>query len=174
MHGESSSGNIATVVCNGSVGFSFTNMVDFNIDSLAFTSYNRSLSDGSDPASNSALLLQSTQNAELFICSFHDNLGTSLAVNNTSVTLAESKFIHNQCACWSSSKSCELGCGITTFTSNLTLIGNTSFHNITQTAFYSYVFCGGTIWASSSSLHFTRTNNSIGNLANGFNGVSCN
>ena len=58
MHGESSSGNIATVVCNGSVGFSFTNMVDFNMDFLAFTSYNRSLNDGSDPASNSALLLQ--------------------------------------------------------------------------------------------------------------------
>ena len=35
MHGESSSDNIATVVRNGSVGFSFTNMVDFNIYSLA-------------------------------------------------------------------------------------------------------------------------------------------
>ena len=41
MRGESSSGNIATVVRNGSVGFSFTNMVDFNIYSLVFTSYNR-------------------------------------------------------------------------------------------------------------------------------------
>ena len=40
MHGESSSGNTATVVRNGPVGFSFTNMVNFNIYSLAFTSYN--------------------------------------------------------------------------------------------------------------------------------------
>ena len=44
MRGESSSGNIATVVRNGSVGFSFTNMVDFNIYFVAFTTYNRSLS----------------------------------------------------------------------------------------------------------------------------------
>ena len=44
---ESSSDNIATVVRNGSVGFSFTNMVDFNIYSLAFTYYNWSWSYGS-------------------------------------------------------------------------------------------------------------------------------
>ena len=37
MSGEFSSGNRATVVRNGSVGFSFTNMVDFNIHSLVFT-----------------------------------------------------------------------------------------------------------------------------------------
>ena len=35
MCGDSSSGNIATIVRNGSVGFSFTNVVDFNIYSLA-------------------------------------------------------------------------------------------------------------------------------------------
>ena len=56
MHGGSSSGNVATVVRNGSVGFSFTNMVDFNIYSLAFTSYNRSWSYGSHPVSNLDLL----------------------------------------------------------------------------------------------------------------------
>ena len=64
MHGESSPGNVATVVHNGPVGFRFTNLVDFNIHSLAFISYNyRSLSYGSHPASISALLLRSTQNA---------------------------------------------------------------------------------------------------------------
>ena len=47
MRGESSSNNIATIVRNGSVGFSFTNMVDFNIYSLAFTSCNMSRSYGS-------------------------------------------------------------------------------------------------------------------------------
>ena len=42
MRGESSfSDNIPTVVHNGPVGFSFTNMVEFNIHSLAFTSYNK-------------------------------------------------------------------------------------------------------------------------------------
>ena len=80
MWGEFSSDNIATVVRNGSVGFSFIKMVNFNIYSLAFTSYNRSWSYGSHPASNSALLLRSTQNAELVNCSFHDNIGTALAV----------------------------------------------------------------------------------------------
>ena len=56
MRRESSSNIIPTVVCNGSVGFNFTNTADFNIYSLAFTSHNRSLSYGSHPASNSGLL----------------------------------------------------------------------------------------------------------------------
>ena len=51
MRGDSSSGNITTIVRNGSVGFSFTNMVDFNIYSLAFTSCNMSWSYGSHLAS---------------------------------------------------------------------------------------------------------------------------
>ena len=133
MHGEFSSDNIATIARNGSIGFSFTNMVEVNIYSLAFTSYKRSLRYGSHPASNSALLLRSTQNAELVNCSFHDNIGITLAVKNTSVTLVENKFTHNQCACGSFSEMCELGCGITALNSNLTFISNTSFHNITQT-----------------------------------------
>ena len=95
MRGESSSGNIATVVRNVSVGFSFTNMVGFNIYSLAFTSLNRSWSYGSQPASNSALLLQSTQNAKLVNCFFHDNLGNGLTVHNTNITLEENKFTHS-------------------------------------------------------------------------------
>ena len=171
MHGEYSSGNIATVVRNGSVGFSFTNMVNFNIYFLAFTSYNRSWGYGSYPASNSALILRSTQNAELVNCSFHDNIGIALAVDHTSVTLVENKFIHNQCACRSFSGMDELGCGITTFNSNLIFTGNTSFHNITQRAFHPLVSCAGAIWALASSLHFTGTNNFIGNSANGINGV---
>ena len=56
MHGDSSSDNIATVVRNGSVGFSFTNMVDFNIYCLAFISHNRSWSYHNCLASNTALL----------------------------------------------------------------------------------------------------------------------
>ena len=171
MHGKSPSDKMATVVRSGSVGFSLTNMLDFNIYSLVFTSYNRTLSYGSHPASNSALFLQSTQNTKLVDCSFHDNLGTALAVKNTSVTLVDNKFIHNQCVCGSLSKMRELGCGITTFNSNLTFIGNTSFHNITQRAFHPLVNCAGAIWASASSLHFTGTNNFIGNSANGIKGV---
>ena len=170
LHGKSSSGNIATVVRNGSVGFSFTNMVDFTIYSLAFTSYNRSWSYGSQTASSSALVLRSTQNTKLVDCSVHDNLGTALAVKNASVTLVDNKFIHNQCVCGSFSKMRELGCGITTFNSNLTFIGNTSFHNNTQRAFHP-LNCAGTIWASASSLHFTGINNFFGNSANGINGV---
>ena len=72
------------------------------------------------------LLLQSTQNAELVNCSFHHNIGTVFAVNNTSVTLVENQFIHNQCAYRSFSEMHELGCGIITFNCNLTFTGNTS------------------------------------------------
>ena len=171
MWGEFSSNNMATIVRNGSVGFSFTNMVDFKIYFLAFTSYSRSWSYGSNPASNSALFLQSIQNAELVNCSFHENIGTAFAVNNTSVTLVENKFMHNQCACRSFSEMHELGCGITTLNSYLTFTGNTYFHDNTQTAFHSYANCAGAIWASVSSLHFTGTNNFIDNSANGLNSV---
>ena len=173
MHGESSSGSIATVVRNVSVGFSFMNMVDFNIYSLAFTSYNRSLRYGSHSASNSALLLQSTQNAKLVNCSFHDNLGTALVVNNTNVTLAEnSKFVRNQCTCRSFSdlEVHKLGCGITALNSTLTFTGKSFFCENIQTTFSSSN-CAGAIWASASSLHFNGTNNFINNSANGTNGV---
>ena len=37
MRGESSSGNIPTIVCNWVVGLSFTSMVEFKMHSLAFT-----------------------------------------------------------------------------------------------------------------------------------------
>ena len=169
MRGESSSGNIATVVHNGSVGFSFTNMVDFNIYSLAFTSYKKSWSYGSHPVSNSALFLRSTQNTKLVNCSFHDNLDTALRVCNTSVTLEGiSKFIHNQCTCESFSDSD--GCGISALNSNLTFIGNTFFLENTQTATIYPFYCAGAIWASGSSLHFTGTNNFTNN---GIKGLAC-
>ena len=97
---ESFSDNIATVVYNGSVGFSFTNMVNFNIYSLAFTSYSRSWKYGSHPASNSALVLQSTLNVILVNCSFYDNIGTALTVRDTNIALSgNNEFIYNQCGC---------------------------------------------------------------------------
>ena len=84
--GESSSGNRATVVCSGSVGLSFTSLVNFKIDFLAFTSCNRKyvtalrdiLPSNVVPPNGTiivhlALLLPSTR-TELVNCSFHDNL----------------------------------------------------------------------------------------------------
>ena len=127
MHGESSLNNISRVVWNGSVGFSFTNMVKFNIYSLTFTSYNRSWSYGSHSASDSALLLQSTQRAKLVNCSFHDNLGTALTVYSTIIALANNEFTHNQCGCQSLSYNCKLECGITALNSTLSFTGSTAF-----------------------------------------------
>ena len=167
MHGESSSGSKPTVVRNGSVGFSFMNVADFSVYSLAFTSFKNPyyfISFGSHPASNFALGLQSTQNAKLVNCSFHDNLGTALTVHNTSVILAENEFIHNQCRCQLFSKLQKFGCGITAFNSNLTFMGNTSFHKNSAVGFLS-CWCAGVIWASVSSLNFTGTSNFIDNLA---------
>ena len=96
MRGESSSGKIATVVCSGSVGLSFISIVDFKIDSLSFTScsrkYNGTLPDIPATAVYVALLLQSIQYAELGNCSFHDNNGIALVVNNVNATLAGNNF----------------------------------------------------------------------------------
>ena len=132
MHGESSSGSKATVVRNGSVGFSFMNMVDFSVYSLVFTSFKNPyyfISFGSRPASNFALGLQSMQYAKLVNCSFHDNLGTALTVRNSNVILVENEFLHNQCGCQLFSKLHKLGCGITAVNSNLTFTGTTNFFN---------------------------------------------
>ena len=165
MRGESSPGNIVTVVRNGSVGFSFTNMVDFNIYSLAFTSYNRSWSYGSHPASNSALVLRSTQNAKLVDCSFHDNLGTALAVINTSITLTgNNEFIRNQCGCESVSERCNLGCAITALNSTLTFTGNTTFLKNRHNNAGASKISAGAIFAVASSLHFSGVSNFIDNV----------
>ena len=80
MRGESSSGNIAIIVCSRSVGLSFKNMAELKIDSLVFTSCGR---DSASPsASKYALLLELIAHAELVTCSFHNNNGTT---NRTSL-----------------------------------------------------------------------------------------
>ena len=161
MRGESSSDNMATIVRNGLVGFSFTNMVDFNIYSLAFTSSNMSWSYGSQTASSSALILKFTLRANLVKCSFHNNLGTALKVCNTSIILIENKFIHNQCGCKSLTDRCKIGCGITALNSTLMFTGNSTFlsnkHNNLRTSEAG----AGAILAVASSLHFISNNNFI-------------
>ena len=214
MHGESSSDSMATVVCNGSVGFLFSNMERFIIHSLAFTTCSRTYTiEALDIASlislpvldstqynfsipiKYALLLQSTQCAELVNCSFHDNLGTALVVNNTNITLSgNTEFTHNYCE----STSCVGGGGIAAIGSNLTFTGDTMFigneanfggagifminstmsstgsihfirnsisGNITIPEIRTFRLAAGIICASESSLHFNGTSNFINNSA---------
>ena len=100
-------------------------MVDFKIHSLTFTSCGRSFD-----IFKYALLLESIEYAELVNCSFHDNLGTALAVYHTSITLAgNNKFTHNHCDHEGIivSNSCVGGGGITALHSNLKITGNTTF-----------------------------------------------
>ena len=59
MHGVSSSGIIATVVCNGTVGFSFIIMLDLKIASLSFTGYSNHRIENTFKA-HAALFLSST------------------------------------------------------------------------------------------------------------------
>ena len=100
MRGESSSGNRATVVCSGSVGLSFTSIVDFKIDFLTFASCSRkyigTLSDFHLTVVYGAILLQSSQCVELVNCSFSDNDGTALIVINADVTLSGNTFTQNR------------------------------------------------------------------------------
>ena len=172
MRGESSSGNRATVVCSRPVGLSFTSMVDLKIDSLAFTSCSRLLKYtviDFPLAVYAALDLQSTQNAELVNCSFHDNIGTALLVNNTSITLSgTTEFTHNR-ACGT----IIAGGGIDALSSNLTFTGNTTFLNNSASSgqcpfVYSDVTAigGGAIVASYKTvLNLSGTNNFINNSA---------
>ena len=168
MRGESSSGNGATIVCSGSVGLIFSSMMDFKVDSLAFTSCSRLFKD-TVIAVYLALYLQSTQDAELVNCSFHDNLGTALLVTSTDITLSgNTEFTHNG-ACGST----VLGGAIGAQSSNLTFIGNTAFLDNTaisrQCPFvYSDVtlVVGGAIVAAYNTvLSFTGTSNFVNNSA---------
>ena len=149
MHGESSSGNRATVVCSGSVGLSFANMMDLKINSLAFTSCNRryiiTLPDIPLAGIHGALLFQSTQYAELVNCFFHDNIATGPAVNGS--LAGNSDFTHShRCA----------GGAIIALDSNLTFIGITTFLEN----------AGGAISASYNTvLNFNGTSNFINNSA---------
>ena len=151
LHGQSSSANIATIVCRGSVGLSFTSMVEFKIHSLAFTSCSRKYA--TPPASSFALLLQSTQNAVLVNSFFHDNLGTALVVNNASVTLAEkNEFINN---------SADYGGGIyASDNAVLSINGTTNFINNSAAVY------GGAIFTLENViLSFNGTSNFINNSA---------
>ena len=189
MCGESSSGYVARVVCNGAVGFSFSSMVDFKLYSLAFASCGRSFGNSKLKAT---LLLESIENAEIVNCSFHDNVGTALIVYDTNITLAEnSEFTHNHCnrEGFIPNTACIGGGGITAAHSNLTFTGNTTFVgndgsastgiNVTNCSlssagsirFINHTNTGdtqhptGAIWALASSLSFTGTSNFINNAA---------
>ena len=176
MCGESSSGYVATVACNGAVGFSFSSVADFKTHSLTFTSCGRKY-DGS--GFTATLLLESIDNVELVNCCFQDSLGRSLTVYDTSITLAENnEFSHGRG-------------GITALDSNLIFIGNTTFigndgsavinvtncclsstgsihfiNNLNTDDHDSY-YVAGAIWASTSFLSFNGTSNFINNSYSG-------
>ena len=158
MRGQSSSSNRATVVCSGSVGFSFTSMVDFKIDSLAFTSCSRKSITKPTLALNAAIFLQSTQYAELVNCSFHDNPATALVVNNASITLAGNNFTHN--------RAIGVRSAVAVHSSNLKFTRNiTLYENIDNKLRESE---GGAIFTSDNSvLNFSGINNFINNSAKG-------
>ena len=157
-----SSGKRATVVCSGSVGLSFTSMVEFKIDSLGFTSCSRELYG----TYHYALFLHSTQSAELVNCSFHDNLSTALVVNNTNISLAgNTEFIHNR---WYE------GGGIVAVSGNLMFTGNTMFLDNSALWEGPYIIChgsGGAIYASNHTvLSFSGNNSFINNSAHRYDG----
>ena len=144
MHGGSFSGHTATIVCNGPVGLNFSNMVNFKIQSLGFTSCSRTFPISRETEWNLitaflrpqykahglplqfryVLFVELTQSTELVNCSFHDNIGTALAVVFSSITLTgNNNFTHNHCG----PNSCIFGGGIVAFHGKLTFIGNTTF-----------------------------------------------
>ena len=175
MRRESSSGNVATVVCNGSVGLSFTSMADFKIQCLAFTFFGRD--SGSTSSNNkSALLLNSITYGELINCSFHDNFGTPLVVNNTNITLAGNEFSHNvQCGYNSGDGNILIGgSAIIAVNSNLTFTGNTTLrkNDVSCPEIYRSPPDGGAIKTTGYTvLNFHGISNFINNSADGKGGA---
>ena len=179
MRGESSSSNYtATVVCSGPYGLIFTNMMKFKIQSLAFTNCSRmytfplnvlnsiitSIFPGSFKPSfpfiaRHALLLQSTQYAELVNSSFHDNIGTALVVINSSITAENNDFTHNYCE----PDKCITGGGIVTVNSSLTFIGNTTFIGNIGIGTGAGIFMFNSALNSTGNFHF-ESNSNVGSI----------
>lgn len=162
MHGECSSSYAARIVCSGSVGFIFTGMLDLNTQSLIFTSCGRN---------KATLLLESTQNAELVNCSFHDNLGPALTVSDTNVTLAENSEFAQRGSCITALNSSLIFIGSTTFIGNhgsaVINVTNSSLGSSGSIHFINNSNMGdsaGAIWASRSSLDFVGTSNFFNNV----------
>ena len=193
MCGESSLGN-----SRGSVGLSFSSMVEFKIYYLVFTSCSRKYAitlPGTPPTcAHVGLFLQFAQDAEPVNCSFQANLGTALAVSNTSITLSGNcDFAYNHLLC---GYSIAIGGGIIAVSSNLIFTGNTTFldngasctasfggaiiildntvvsFNGTSNFINNSVSQGGAIFASGHTvLSFSGTNNFINNSAGDIGGA---
>ena len=180
MRGESSSDNYtATVVCSGSYGLIFTNMMKFKMQSLAFTKCSRMYTFPLNVLNSiitsifrvpftptlpfiakHVLLLQSTQYAELVNCSFHDNIGTALVVINSSITAENNDFTHNYCE---PSKCVMFGGGIVTVNSSLTFIGNTTFIGNIGIAAGAGIFTFNSALNSTGNFHF-ESNSNVGSI----------
>ena len=160
MRSESSSGNRTTVVCNGAVGLSFTNMVGLKIYSLTFTSCSQKYI-GTIPGIpqnvlHVALLLQYAQYAELVNCSFISNNSTALAVTNSNITIVGNNFIQNRAL---EHASYGIGAIFAYINAVLNFDGTNNFIN--NSARY-----GGTIVAYNNTvLRFSGTSNFIKNTA---------
>ena len=159
---------------NGAVGLSFTSMVDFKIDSLAFTSHKRkhtiTLLSISQAVVHVTLFLQYTH-AEIGNCSFHNHLGTALAVNNTNITLAgRNEFKCNHMLCGNILTAA--GGAIAALDSNITFIGNTTLiDNNASCSAFRMVLGGGAISASGHTvLSFNGISNFINNSVDGSGG----
>ena len=136
-------------------------MVEFKIYSLQFTACSRSFVDFL-PNRYYALLLQSTQYAALVNCSFYDNIGNALLVENTNVTLAgNSEFIHNYCE----SNSCIGGGGIRALSSNIAITGNATFLENLGIVHGRGNNAGVAIYANNTILSFSGVSNFSNNLA---------
>ena len=175
MRGGSSSGNRATVVCSESVGLSFTNVVEFKIHSLAFTSCSRRYALILPPFPPifvcAVLHLQSyTQHTELVNCSFHDNMATALVVNSTNITLSGNIEFKRNRPC----SNMIAGGGIIASDSNLTFTGNTTFLDnsaiFEQCPFGFPLFSTAVVTANNTVLSFNGVSNFINNSGSGGNG----
>ena len=180
MRGESSSDNYtATIVCSGPYGLIFTNMMKFKMQSLAFTKCSRMYTFPLNVLNSiitstfrvpftptlpfiakHALLLQSTQYAELVNCSFHDNIGTALVVISSSITAENNDFTHNYCE---PSKCDMFGGGIVTVNSSLTFIGNTTFIGNIGIVAGAGIFTFNSALNSTGNFHF-ESNSNIGSI----------
>ena len=147
------------------------------------------------------LLLKITQYVELVDCFFHDNFGIALVVLNSNITAKNTNFTHNYCepskciilgggiaaissnltfignTTFIANYAIAAGAGIIMFNSILHSTGNFHFINNSNIGSITIPEVGnltvGAIFAHTSSLHFSGTNNFINNSAQFGSGIIC-
>ena len=149
-------GHQTRILCQGLVGFSFSNISHVTMHGLRIKSCTKGTAMFSFPTEY-GLLVHSVSDTSISNCSFQDSAGTALGVFNTRLDLRGSNYFTSNRRCREYTKSCSSnGGGIYASMSTLKFTGNSTFRANSATF-------GGGIYAMASTFISFNGNTIFGN-----------